>query len=130
MSRIVLAGNHIPAALRGWLLVDDFGIPRYWPAVWQTLRGPQLARNTLGSHLAAIERLYQHAKASGADLDRAIADVNTVVLADVLGGFLVALTNHQARTGKGTADQAEGEGKALTRPARLRGRRPSGACQP
>lgn len=105
MSRVVLAGNHIPAALRGWLLVDDFGIPRYWPAVWQTLRGPELARGTLGSHLAAIERLYQHAEASGTQLDRAIADVDTVVLSDVLGGFLVALTNHHARTGKDTADQ-------------------------
>lgn len=108
MTRVRLQGLHVPPALTGWLLVDEFGVPRYWPSVWQIMRGPKLANATLGRHLSAIERLYVHAsEVARVHLDHAIAHVDLSSLSEVLGGFLVALANEHARSGKSTAQPWE-----------------------
>ncbi len=94
VSRIRLQGAGLPPGLCGSLLVDEFGIPRYWALVWQIMRAPRLADTTLAAHQSAIERLYVHAAhVAGVHLDRTLADVDVGVLHDVLGGFFTALAN-------------------------------------
>ena len=76
MSRVRIRDTRLPVGLQGWLLVDAFGVPRFWASVWQIMAGPQLADSTLGARLSSIERLYAHASGNaGIDLDRALADV-------------------------------------------------------
>ena len=101
MSRVRVQRLNLPVGLQGWVLVDPFGVPRFWPTIWQILRGPQLADSTLGGHLSAIERLYAHSsEIAGINLDRAIADVDISSLELVLGGFFMSLTNHAVSSGE------------------------------
>lgn len=101
MTRVRIHNSGLPNGLQGWLLVDEFGVPRFWPAVWQILRSPNLAESTLGLTLSSIERLYVHsADISGVNLDRAIADIDLDALETVMGGFFLVLTNHHATTGE------------------------------
>ena len=51
----------VPRNLRGPILVDEFGLPRYWAAVWSTVSAAQLADSTHLKKLRYIENLYQHA---------------------------------------------------------------------
>lgn len=108
MSRVRVHHPGLPDALQGWLLVDDFGVPRFWAAVWQIMKGPGLADSTLGARLSSVERLYAHAEASGIDLDRALADVNLSAFETVLGGFFLVLTNHSAATGENVSQSWSG----------------------
>ena len=105
MSRVRVHGPKLPPALQGWLLVDEFGVPHFWAAVWQIMRDPQIAESTLGAKLSAVERLYVHAAdVSGINLDQAIAALDLEAIKDVMGGFFLALTNHHAaicRYGRG-----------------------------
>ena len=101
MTRVRIRSPELPARLQGWQLADEFGVPRFWPAIWQILRGPQRAESTLGARLSAIERLYVHAtEVSGVNLDRAIADLDLDALETVMGGFFLVLTNRHAATGE------------------------------
>ena len=101
MTRVRIHSPDLPVGLQGWQLVYEFGVPRFWPAVWQIMRGPKLAESTLGLNLSSIERLYAHAiEVSGVNLDRAIADLDLDAIETVMGGFFLVLTNHHAATGE------------------------------
>lgn len=119
MTRVRIHSPDLPNGLQGWLLVDEFGVPRFWPAVWQILRGPKLAESTLGLNLSSIERLYAHAvEVSGVNLDRAIADLDLDAIETVMGGFFLVLANHHAATSEDISQSwagALGYVKFLTR---------------
>jgi hypothetical protein len=48
----------VPEALRGPVLVDGFGRPRYWACVNALLDFEGLRASTLDSRLSGVERLY------------------------------------------------------------------------
>ena len=108
MSRVRVRHPGLPNAMQGWLLVDDFGVPRFWATVWQIMKGPALADTTLGARLSSVERLYVHADAVDVDLDRTLADVDLGALETVLGGFFLVLTNHSASTGEDVSQSWSG----------------------
>lgn len=99
MTRIRLRDPHIPAALHGWLLVDQHGIPRYWSTVWSALEAASLEKSTLGARLAVIEQFYQSVAAQLGDdcLDRLIAELDFNTLESCLEGFFVSLRNRSAQ---------------------------------
>jgi len=99
MARIRLREPQVPASLHGWLLVDRFGIPRYWPTVWSALDAASLEESTLAAQLAAIEQFYQSVETQlGEDcLDRLIAHLEFAALESCLEGFFVGLRNRSAQ---------------------------------
>jgi integrase len=100
MSRIRIAQQSLNPALSGWMLVNDFGVPRYWPMVWRILFGGALAESTLGAALSAVERLYVHAQEiHRANFDQVLGRADFDCLAEILGGFNVTLANRSAETG-------------------------------
>lgn len=99
--------NHpvVPAMLRGPVLVDHRHVPRYWATVWSIMSGAQLASATLTKKLRYIETLYVHADqlhGNGA-LDRALAKLDEVILAEVLESWFVSIRNQPTQT---DADEA------------------------
>lgn len=109
MSVVRLDGSEIPPSLRGLLLVDEFGVPRFWSAFWQLKHGAAFADTTLRRHLAAIERLYAYAwHTQRVRLDRVLTNVDLGGLSDVLRGFHAALSNSSALTGKSTQQSWSG----------------------
>lgn len=96
-----LFGASAPAVLRGPVLVDDFGVPRYWAAVWSVVSASQLAESTHLKKLRYLENLYRHAdRLRGANaLDDALAELNDEVLAEILESWFVSIRNQSAVTG-------------------------------
>ena len=85
----------IPQRLRGAVLVDDCGLPRYWVTVWAQLALADLAELTRLGKLHAIERLYAYADelfCAGA-LDDALASLDEARLGSVLEGWFVSIRN-------------------------------------
>jgi len=85
----------IPQRLRGTLLMDGYGLPRYWATVWAQLALADLAELTRLGKLHAIERLYAYADelfGVGA-LDDALAGLDEARLGTVLEGWFVAIRN-------------------------------------
>ncbi len=107
MSRIRISHRDLPPALQTWLLIDAYGLPRYWATVWQSLKEAGLAPNTVGRKLAAIDRLYESvAEQAGQDcLDRLIFDRDLDQLLTCLEGFYSLLRNESARHGTATDKQ-------------------------
>jgi len=101
MSRIRLRHAELPKSLTGWIAVNDLGVPRLWATVWADILLCGVAESTRGSHLAAVEKLYQSvANQTGGDcLDLIIATLNFDELEAVLGGFLAKLRNESAIEG-------------------------------
>lgn len=95
MARTRLRRTDLPSSLRGWILVNDSQIPRYWATVWADILKADIKEGTRGRHLAAIEKLYRSVAAqTGRDcLDSLIAETDFDGLEAVLGGFLSALNN-------------------------------------
>lgn len=89
-------GNaQIPSVLRGPLLVDTVGLPRFWAAIWSLYAFPSLADSSASKQLRHIEAFYQFAdglKGPGA-LDDAIGEVDVEVLGEVLGAYFISLQN-------------------------------------
>lgn len=77
----------------GPVLVDDTGLPRFWPTAWLLLHGAQLAPSTQRKKLGHIEALYRHTEALGGNLDDAIAELDLDRLGNALESFFVALRN-------------------------------------
>jgi len=57
------------------MLVDDTGMPIYFPALFITtqVRNAGRSANTISAYLSAIKRLYQWAHTSGVDLERRLS---------------------------------------------------------
>lgn len=102
MSRIRIRHPDLPAGLQTWVLVGPSGVPRFWAAVWQTLKCANQAESTLGRHLSAIERLYVHVvNTTGHDaLDTMISQSDFEALGVALQGFFSVLRNEAIRTGE------------------------------
>ena len=83
------------------LLVDDFGLPRFWAAAWNTLHGGSLAPSTLRTTLRDIDALYQHTANLGGDLDDALANIDYEVLHNALGSFFATISNAPVQTNGG-----------------------------
>ena len=52
----------IPPRLRGDVLTEVTGIPRYWVMVWASMTGTSLAQSTQRKKLQYVEDLYLHAE--------------------------------------------------------------------
>ncbi|WP_232064159.1 site-specific integrase [Paraburkholderia dioscoreae] len=96
-----LLGAAVPSALRGPVLVDDVGLPRYWAAVWSAMTASQLADSTHTKKLRYLEDLYQHAdRLLGPNaLDDALAELDDGALAQILESWFVSIRNQPAVTG-------------------------------
>ena len=95
-----LNSNLVPAALRGPVLVDKSGIPRYWSAIWSATSIAQLADSTLTQKLRYVENLYQHADnliGVGA-LDDALSGFDDEALAAILESWFISIRNQPAVT--------------------------------
>ena len=101
MPRIRLRHAELPRSLTGWIAVNDLGVPRLWATVWADILLCGVAESTRGSHLAAVEKLYQSAaeQTGGDGLDAVIATLNFDELESILGGFLAKLRNESAMEG-------------------------------
>ncbi|MFZ3127307.1 MAG: site-specific integrase [Rhodoferax sp.] len=75
------------------VLVDNFGLPRYWPAVWSVFHGGGLAPTTLREKLKHIEALYQHTEGIGGALDDALSELDFSAIGVALESFFVSLRN-------------------------------------
>ncbi|SIT48724.1 conserved hypothetical protein [Paraburkholderia ribeironis] len=95
-----LYGSLVPAALRGPVLVDKTGIPRYWSAIWSATSIAQLASSTLTQKLRYVENLYQHAdNLLGANaLDDALSGFDDEALAAILESWFISIRNQPAVT--------------------------------
>jgi hypothetical protein len=71
-----------PAALRGPVLTDGPGLPRYWSAVWASFIPADGASSTLKKKLRQLERFYQHSEEllGLGGLDDALADLDVDAL--------------------------------------------------
>lgn len=85
----------VPQLLRGALLVDSSGLPRFWGAVWAQLALADLADLTRLGKLHAIERLYTYAEElSGVGaLDDALFCLDEHRLGSMLEGWFVSIRN-------------------------------------
>ena len=89
-----------PPSLRGPLLVDENGLPRYWVTIWSTLVAAHLAESTQIKKLRHIEDLYRHADRSfgQASLDNALGTFDDEVLASILESWFITIRNQPTTT--------------------------------
>jgi integrase len=95
MACIKLRNPSIPKSTKGWLLVDDMGLPRFWATVWADVLKANMGPTTRGHHLYAVERFYQATDrqfGSGA-LDRMLSELEMPSLESALSSFLANLRN-------------------------------------
>lgn len=93
--------NNIPTCCKGHLLVDRFGIPRFWATVWADVLKARSSPSTIRRNLYCLERLYAHSEATvgyGA-LDRSLANLEMDTIEVVLTSFLANLRNESAALG-------------------------------
>ncbi|HKT97099.1 MAG TPA: site-specific integrase [Paraburkholderia sp.] len=90
-----LSDASVPPELRGPVLVDRYGLPRYWAAIWSAMSSAQLADSTHIKALRYIENLYQHADQlrGEASLDVALGTLNDEALAEILESWFVSIRN-------------------------------------
>lgn len=83
---IQLSNANVPSNLRGPVLIDTLGLPRYWAAVWSTAATAELAESTHIKKLRHIENLYCHADQllGQSALDDALGALNEQVLAIIV----------------------------------------------
>lgn len=99
-----LRNPEAPAILRGPVIVDAVGLPRYWAAVWATIEGAHLAPATLSKKLRHIEDLYQHGDSvAGINaVDDAIGASNTGALSTILESWFLRIrsSSHGRKEGE------------------------------
>lgn len=97
---IQLSDIPVPRNLRGPILVDEYGLPRYWAAVWSAATASQLADSTHLKKLRHIENLYQHADQllGRSALDDALGTLNDDTLAIILESWFVSIRNQPQTT--------------------------------
>jgi hypothetical protein len=95
-----LFSSAIPAVLRGPVLTDRSGLPRYWSAVWSMISAGLLADSTHTKKLRYLENLYSHADQLLGDhgLDDALGSLNDTALAEILESWFVSIRNQSTAT--------------------------------
>ena len=90
-----ISGQDIPQTLTGPLLIDDYGLPRYWSTVWSTLSICSLEPSTQTHRLRLIESLYCFAdELNGCgSLDDMLGSLDMNGLGQVLEAFFVSIHN-------------------------------------
>ncbi|MHB0804860.1 tyrosine-type recombinase/integrase [Stutzerimonas nitrititolerans] len=114
MACINLRNSSIPKSTKGWLLVDDMGLPRFWATVWADVLKADMGLTTRGHHLYAVERFYQTTDRQfglGA-LDRMLAELDMASLESALSSFLSNLRNDASLRGINN-NQAWGSAKSF-----------------
>jgi len=90
-----LNGSLIPNSLRGPLLIETTGLPRFWITVWAFYSMKDLADASKIKQLRYIEQFYtfsEQLKGSG-KLDNAIKDVDLEILGEILEAYFLKLQN-------------------------------------
>lgn len=89
------SGPSIPPSLRGPILVDSSGLPRFWVTVWSLYVYADLASTSKEKQLRHIESLYEFAdRLKGAGrLDDAIAEINIGLLGEILESYFITFQN-------------------------------------
>src|SRR3990167_4966965 len=114
MACIKLRNPSIPKSTKGWLLVDDLGLPRFWATVWADALKANMGLTTRGHHLYAVERFYQATDRQfglGA-LDRMLTELDMPSLESALSSFLASLRNDGSLRGINN-NQAWGSAKSF-----------------
>lgn len=95
-----LSNSLVCRDVRGPILVDANGLPRYWATVWSTLSTAQLADSTHIKKLRCIECLYQHADnlLGASALDTALGSLDDEVLSKILESWFMSLRNRATGT--------------------------------
>src|SRR5512133_2290171 len=96
MGCIRLTDAAVPVALRGPVLVDRYGRPRFWPAVDSFLHCGGLAASTAAARSSGIERLYSFSellRRNGPGLDVLLARGDLARLHDTLNAFFATVRN-------------------------------------
>lgn len=81
--------------MSGPVLVDRFGVPRYWSAVWASFLPADLAPSTISQKLSRVEAFYQYVDESqglGA-LDDALGAFDVDAICSALEGYFLTLRN-------------------------------------
>jgi hypothetical protein len=101
MTWINLRNTMIPQSTKGWLLIDDLSLPRYWAKLWADVLRANLTQTNRGAHLYAIERLYQvtDLKIAMGSLDRMLLELDMLLIETALTTFLSTLRNDGNRRG-------------------------------
>lgn len=91
----LLTAPHVPSSLRGALIVDEYGLPRYWASIWLLMSGAELAASSQTKRLRYVESLYGHSdRLFGRNsLDDALGTLDDVRLADILESWFVSIRN-------------------------------------
>lgn len=97
---IQLSHANVPRRLRGPILIDTFGFPRYWAAVWSTAATAEFAESTHIKKLRYIENLYCHADQllGQSALDDALGALDEQRLATILESWFVSIRNRPNTT--------------------------------
>ena len=79
--------------MSGPVLVDAFGVPRYWAAVWVSFLPADLAPSTIGKKLGQLEAFYHHADQTLGigRLDDALAKVDVDIICSTLEAYFLTL---------------------------------------
>ncbi|HEM7878106.1 site-specific integrase [Burkholderia contaminans] len=95
-----LSSTAVPRPLRGPILVDDTGLPRYWATVWSTMTAPQLAESTHIKKLRYLESLYLHTsnRAGSMTLDDILSALDVEALSEILESWFITIRNQSVVT--------------------------------
>lgn len=95
-----LSDSQVPINLRGPVLVDSKGLPRYWATVWSTVTTGALADSTHLQKLRYLDNLYQHADElhGYCGLDDALASLDDAALGEILESWFVSIRNKPRTT--------------------------------
>jgi integrase len=97
---VQLSNISVPVLLRGPVLNDRRGLPRYWSTVWSTIVAAPFAASTHIKKLRYIENLYAHADAYvGKDsLDDALGLMDEDRLSIIMESWFVSIRNRSNGT--------------------------------
>lgn len=97
---IQLDDSQIPQSLRGPILVDSKGLPRYWATVWSAVTTGALADSTHLKKLRYLDNLYLHADQlrSTGTLDDALTSVDDGALGQILESWFISIRNKPQTT--------------------------------
>jgi len=91
----------LPNRLRGPLLVDSQGIPRYWATVWAILTLNDAAPSTQEKRLRHIDDLYRHTDRTfgRGSLDESLGSLHQDRLSEILETWFISIANQPVTSG-------------------------------
>lgn len=97
---IKYSDSSIPPSLRGPILVDSMGLPRFWVTVWILYASADLALSTESKKLRYIESLYVFADSlhGPSYLDDVLGHCDVEKLGTILEAYFVSLKNRSKVT--------------------------------